>query len=102
MNPANTQPGDERDDSEFRTVVFQMEPQGTTNIQKRAAQLQPALLMVQGEHPGRIFRLKRGTTTLGRDPACEIAVSERAQERHAACSGARCRCANRDAGVLKF
>lgn len=69
-------------DEEYRTVVFHVEQAGTTTtLHRRATKLQPALLMVQGEHPGMVIRLRPGANVIGRDPACEISLSERAASR---------------------
>lgn len=78
MNTEGTQPGE---DTDYRTVVYQMDQGGTTSLHRRAAQTQPALLMVQGSSPGRIFRLAPGISIVGRDPACEISLNERAASR---------------------
>ena len=39
---------------------------------------EPALLMVEGDLPGQVYRLREGRQLIGRRPECEIRVRERA------------------------
>jgi diguanylate cyclase (GGDEF)-like protein len=45
---------------------------------ERAATHEPALIMVEGDLPGQVFRLKAGRQIIGRRPECDIRVRERA------------------------
>jgi two-component system, cell cycle response regulator len=45
---------------------------------ERAATHEPALIMLEGDLPGQVFRLKSGRQIIGRRPECDIRVRERA------------------------
>ena len=68
------------DDTDFRTVAYRMGEESTT-ITRRAATIQPALVAVQGESPGRVHRLKNGANLIGREMLCDICTNERAASR---------------------
>ncbi|HEX8619388.1 MAG TPA: GGDEF domain-containing protein [Thermoanaerobaculia bacterium] len=45
---------------------------------ERAATHEPALIMLEGDLPGQVFRLRPGRQIIGRRPECDIRVRERA------------------------
>src|SRR4051812_41668305 len=45
---------------------------------KDAEALDPALIVIQGDMVGKVFRLKDGRTLIGRHPNCNISVHQRA------------------------
>ncbi|HEX9985549.1 MAG TPA: GGDEF domain-containing protein [Thermoanaerobaculia bacterium] len=45
---------------------------------QRAHTQEPALIMLQGDLPGQVFRLRQGRQIIGRRPECDIRVRERA------------------------
>jgi diguanylate cyclase (GGDEF)-like protein len=45
---------------------------------ERAHQHEPALIMLEGDLPGQVFRLRPGRHVIGRRPECDIRVRERA------------------------
>lgn len=45
---------------------------------ERAATHEPALIMLEGDLPGQVFRLRSGRQIIGRRPECDIRVRERA------------------------
>jgi diguanylate cyclase (GGDEF)-like protein len=45
---------------------------------ERAHQHEPALIMLEGDLPGQVFRLRPGRQIIGRRPECDIRVRERA------------------------
>ncbi|MDQ3284001.1 MAG: GGDEF domain-containing protein [Acidobacteriota bacterium] len=45
---------------------------------ERAQTHEPALIMLEGDLPGQVFRLKAGRQIIGRRPECDIRVRERA------------------------
>lgn len=45
---------------------------------ERAQTHEPALIMLEGDLPGQVFRLKQGRQIVGRRPECDIRVRERA------------------------
>lgn len=62
------------------TVMFTMiQPRtGTsTAILRTAADFVPAIIIVQGDVPGQVFRLKSGANTIGRGPDCDIRFPNR-------------------------
>ncbi len=62
------------------TVMYTMiQPRtGTgTAIMRTAADFLPAIIVVQGDVPGQVFRLKFGTNTIGRGPDCDIRFPHR-------------------------
>ncbi len=69
------------EETDLRTLVYHHGEDGTTVMTRRAAAIQPALLMIQGEFPGRVHRLKSGSNLMGRDALCDICIRERAASR---------------------
>jgi len=45
---------------------------------ERAAKHEPALIMLEGDIPGQVFRLRQGRQIIGRRPECDIRLRERA------------------------
>src|SRR5687768_2553396 len=45
---------------------------------ERAHRHEPALIMLEGDLPGQVFRLRTGRQIIGRRPECDIRVRERA------------------------
>src|SRR5215213_7549128 len=45
---------------------------------ERAATHEPALIMLEGDLPGQVFRLRSGRQIIGRRPECDIRLRERA------------------------
>src|SRR5438128_2511582 len=45
---------------------------------ERAHTCEPALVMVEGDLPGQVFRVRPGRQIVGRRPECEIRIRERA------------------------
>ena len=48
------------------------------NTMERAQQHEPALIMLEGDLPGQVFRLRQGRQVIGRRPECDIRIRERA------------------------
>lgn len=49
-----------------------------SELLKEAQRLEPSVVVVQGEHLGQVYRLKRGKNNLGRHPDCDITIGQRA------------------------
>ncbi|HYH09597.1 MAG TPA: GGDEF domain-containing protein [Thermoanaerobaculia bacterium] len=56
-------------------VRLEVEPDAAV---ERAQTHQPALIMVEGDLPGQVFRIHGGRQIIGRRPGCDIRVRERA------------------------
>jgi diguanylate cyclase (GGDEF)-like protein len=79
------------DDSDFtdamyrgdgpHTVVHRVGDEGTQMLNRRAASIQPAVVVVQGDAPGRVIRLKHGKNLIGRDAQCDVCINQRAASR---------------------
>jgi diguanylate cyclase (GGDEF)-like protein len=50
----------------------------STDAVSRARTTEPALIMLQGDLPGQVFRLRIGRQLIGRRPECDIRLRERA------------------------
>jgi two-component system cell cycle response regulator len=61
-----------------RTEIADNNDSKIAELLKEAQELDPALVVIQGEQLGQVFHLKQGTTTLGRHPDCDINVKQRA------------------------
>lgn len=81
LNNKEKQPGSGQDHDEGHTIIYSPGEEGTRIVQAPVGEVQPALVEVQGDAPGRVYRLQRGRTLLGRDPACAIVVDQRAASR---------------------
>ncbi len=70
----------------IRPVEEKPLPRKTTEVRlidgsdpvERAATHEPALIMLEGDLPGQVFRLRSGRQIIGRRPECDIRVRERA------------------------
>src|SRR5262245_47383165 len=61
-----------------KTTDVVLEEQDVSDVLTRARTTAPALLVLQGDLPGQVFRLMPGRQLLGRRPECEIRLRERA------------------------
>lgn len=61
-----------------RTTEVRLEVEDPRAAVERAHQHEPALVMVEGDIPGQVFRLRSGRQVIGRRPECDIRVRERA------------------------
>ncbi|MEO8383092.1 MAG: GGDEF domain-containing protein [Acidobacteriota bacterium] len=61
-----------------KTTEVRMEVEDPQAAVERAHQYEPALIMLEGDLPGQVFRLKSGRHVIGRRPECDIRVRERA------------------------
>lgn len=60
-----------------KTTEVRLEPDYDPSVE-RAQTHQPALIMVEGDLPGQVFRIRAGRQIIGRRPGCDIRVRERA------------------------
>ena len=60
-----------------KTTEVRLESLGPDSVQ-RAHVYEPALILVEGDLPGQVFRLGAGRQVIGRRPDCDIRVRERA------------------------
>lgn len=60
-----------------KTTEVRLEPDYDASVE-RAQTHQPALIMVDGDLPGQVFRIHAGRQIIGRRPGCDIRVRERA------------------------
>lgn len=72
---------EEEQEEDPRTMIYQLGEDSTRLLQVRAGETQPALVEVQGDSPGRVRRLKPGSTILGRDLQCDLVINQRAASR---------------------
>jgi diguanylate cyclase (GGDEF)-like protein len=61
-----------------KTTEVRLEVGDPLGAVERAHQHEPALIMLEGDLPGQVFRLRPGRQVIGRRPECEIRVRERA------------------------
>lgn len=62
-----------------KTTEVRLEPAGSAaDAVERAHTHEPALVLLEGDLPGQVFRLRDGRQTIGRRPECDIRVRERA------------------------
>jgi two-component system cell cycle response regulator len=61
-----------------KTTEVRLEKDDPLDAVGRAHQHEPALIMVEGDLPGQVFRLRPGRQVIGRRPECDIRVRERA------------------------
>ena len=69
---------DSKEQTNTRTEISDNNDSKIADLLKEAEQLDPALVVIQGEQLGQVFHLKQGTTILGRHPDCDINVKQRA------------------------
>lgn len=61
-----------------KTTEVRLETEDPLDAVERAHQHEPALIMLEGDLPGQVFRLRPGRQVIGRRPECDIRVRERA------------------------
>jgi two-component system, cell cycle response regulator len=61
-----------------KTTEVRLETGDPRDVVERAHQHEPALIMLEGDLPGQVFRLRTGRQIIGRRPECDIRVRERA------------------------
>jgi two-component system, cell cycle response regulator len=61
-----------------KTTEVRLETEDPLDAVERAHQHEPALVMLEGDLPGQVFRLRPGRQVIGRRPECDIRVRERA------------------------
>lgn len=61
-----------------KTTEVRVEADDPRSVVERAQQHEPALIMLEGDLPGQVFRLRAGRQIIGRRPECDIRVRERA------------------------
>lgn len=61
-----------------KTTEVRLETDDPLDALERAHQHEPALIMLEGDLPGQVFRLRPGRQVIGRRPECDIRVRERA------------------------
>ena len=61
-----------------KTTEVRLETDDPLDAVERAHQHEPALIMLEGDLPGQVFRLRQGRQVIGRRPECDIRVRERA------------------------
>jgi two-component system cell cycle response regulator len=61
-----------------KTTEVRVEVHDGRDAVERAHRHEPALIMLEGDLPGQVFRLRAGRQIIGRRPECDIRVRERA------------------------
>jgi diguanylate cyclase (GGDEF)-like protein len=61
-----------------KTTEVRLETDDSLDAVERAHQHEPALILLEGDLPGQVFRLRPGRQVIGRRPECDIRVRERA------------------------
>lgn len=61
-----------------KTTEVRLEAADSRDVLARAHQHEPALIMLEGDLPGQVFRLRTGRQIVGRRPECDIRLRERA------------------------
>jgi diguanylate cyclase (GGDEF)-like protein len=61
-----------------KTTEVRLETEDPRTVIERAHAHEPALIMLEGDLPGSVFRLRVGRQIIGRRPECDIRVRERA------------------------
>ena len=61
-----------------KTTEVRLETGDGRDVVERAHQHEPALIMLEGDLPGQVFRLRAGRQIVGRRPECDIRLRERA------------------------
>ena len=75
-NALRSEPGDKP--IPRKTTEVRLEYGNASDAVSRAHTSEPALIMLQGDLPGQVFRLRLGRQLIGRRPECDIRVRERA------------------------
>jgi len=60
-----------------KTELLTSPDSGAADLIGKANQIDPALIVIQGEMLGRVFRLKNGRSVIGRHPSCDVQVQQR-------------------------
>lgn len=71
-------PGPEEKSILRKTTEVRLDTEDPRGVVERAQQHEPALIMLEGDLPGQVFRLRAGRQIIGRRPECDIRVRERA------------------------
>ncbi|HEX8410904.1 MAG TPA: GGDEF domain-containing protein [Thermoanaerobaculia bacterium] len=71
-------PGPEEKSILRKTTEVRLDNDDPRGVVERAQQHEPALIMLEGDLPGQVFRLRAGRQIIGRRPECDIRVRERA------------------------
>src|SRR5687767_15689065 len=61
-----------------KTTEVRLESADNADAVERAQTHEPALVLLEGDLPGQVFRLRPGRQIIGRRPECDIRVRERA------------------------
>jgi two-component system, cell cycle response regulator len=61
-----------------KTTEVRLETADSRDVVERAHKHEPALIMLEGDLPGQVFRLRTGRQIVGRRPECDIRLRERA------------------------
>src|SRR5215210_4742974 len=61
-----------------KTTEVRLEASDSRDVVERAHQHEPALIMLEGDLPGQVFRVRAGRQIVGRRPECDIRLRERA------------------------
>jgi two-component system cell cycle response regulator len=61
-----------------KTTEVRLEAADSADVVERARRHEPALIMLEGDLPGQVFRLRAGRQIVGRRPECDIRLRERA------------------------
>ena len=61
-----------------KTTEVRLETGEARDVVERAHQHEPALIMLEGDLPGQVFRVRVGRQIVGRRPECDIRLRERA------------------------
>jgi two-component system cell cycle response regulator len=61
-----------------KTTEVRLEASDSRDVVERAHQHEPALIMLEGDLPGQVFRVRTGRQIVGRRPECDIRLRERA------------------------
>lgn len=62
----------------LKTTEVRLDYGNNADAMRRAQTHEPALIMLQGDLPGQVFRLRVGRQLIGRRPECDVRVRERA------------------------
>jgi two-component system cell cycle response regulator len=60
-----------------KTELLTSPDSAAQDLISKASQVDPALIVIQGEMLGRVFRLKPGRSVIGRHPSCDVQVQQR-------------------------
>lgn len=71
-------PGPEEKSILRKTTEVRLDTEDPRDVVERAHRHEPALIMLEGDLPGQVFRLRAGRQIIGRRPECDIRVRERA------------------------